>query len=283
MNTLQTIDTVANHFCEALQKEICLIHERNLSDLQQCEQTINAISETTFQLHQWVFVHPFSSSEHEIYFFKHIKPKFKSQLIFNYELFRLKSSLPVWDKEKSRKILREHLTQIQCRWEEQVSFYQYFKNNRTTQDDVYFLRCNHSLDDHIDSLHYDTDPTFSTRKDYWVARFIADEMLVAHINKKLICLNEENESQRISSISSLYWTSNKIGLTELIYAIHAAKCINNGNVEIKEIAQFFEQAFHVDLGDFYHDFKQIKARCNQTKFIDFLKQSFSSKIVRQDD
>ncbi|WP_442955343.1 RteC domain-containing protein [Pedobacter terrae] len=46
---------------------------------------------------------------------------------------------------------------------------------------------------------------------------------------------------------------------------------NNGSPDIKLIAKTFEDAFTIDLGDFYHTFIELKARkMNRTKFLDSL-------------
>jgi hypothetical protein len=56
----------------------------------------------------------------------------------------------------------------------------------------------------------------------------------------------------------LKWTASKTALTELIYAVLGV--FNNGNTDIKLIAKTFEEAFNIELGDFYHTFMELKAR-----------------------
>ena len=70
---------------------------------------------------------------------------------------------------------------------------------------------------------------------------------------------------------SLQWTSSKTALTELIYALHHSRSINNGNADIKEIASVLQKVFHFDLGNFYKIFSEIKSRkTDRTKFLDNL-------------
>ena len=84
--------------------------------------------------------------------------------------------------------------------------------------------------------------------------------------------------------SPLSWTGNKTALTELIYALSAQGVFNNGNADIKLIAKVFENAFNIDLGDFYHTFMELKARkINRTKFLDSLCEALIKKKDEQDE
>lgn len=54
---------------------------------------------------------------------------------------------------------------------------------------------------------------------------------------------------------------------ELIYALFGTKAINNGQIEIKEIAETFEIMFNIKLGDYCRTFQEIKRRkLSNTKF-----------------
>jgi len=57
----------------------------------------------------------------------------------------------------------------------------------------------------------------------------------------------------------LNWTASKTALTELIYALYSHGVFHNGNTDIKLIAKAFEDAFNIDLGNFYHTFMELKA------------------------
>ena len=86
------------------------------------------------------------------------------------------------------------------------------------------------------------------------------------------------------SNNSLKWTASKTALTELIYALYSHGAFNNGNTEIKLIAKTFEDAFNIELGDFYHTFMELKARkINRTKFLDRLCEALIKKMDEQDE
>ena len=72
--------------------------------------------------------------------------------------------------------------------------------------------------------------------------------------------------------SKLFWTESKIALIELIYAIYSIGAVNHGVTDIKVIADVSEKLFHIELGDLYHGFTEMRLRKkDRTKFIDQLK------------
>ena len=86
------------------------------------------------------------------------------------------------------------------------------------------------------------------------------------------------------SNNSLKWTASKTALTELIYALYSHGVFNNGNTDIKLIAKTFEEAFNIELGDFYHAFMELKARkINRTKFLDSLCEALIKKMDEKDE
>ena len=70
-----------------------------------------------------------------------------------------------------------------------------------------------------------------------------------------------------------FWTATIPGLVEIIYLIKDS--VDNGNVEIKEIADWFEYIFQVKLDNIYKIIEQIANRKkSKTKFLDEQKLNF---------
>ena len=64
--------------------------------------------------------------------------------------------------------------------------------------------------------------------------------------------------------------------------MYKRQVFNNGNTDIKLIAKAFEDAFNIELGDFYHTFMELKARkINRTKFLDSLCEALIKKNGRK--
>ncbi|MBN2743957.1 MAG: RteC domain-containing protein [Marinilabiliaceae bacterium] len=275
------MEFLAKNLFTQLQTNLQKINEENISNLKRCEKSAVVISNTMHQLRQWVLENSFQSDEQEIFFFKVIKPKVFSQLIYHVDLFKILTKLPEWSEEEMRLFLMQKIKKINRYRAVNLQLYQYLQNDLNSLDDRYFLRAQFRLIDAPDALSFDCDPRFTTVMDYKVARFKADEMLMEFINQKLN--TNSHNSINVSLNSQFHWTESKVALTELIYAIHTAGCINNGNVELKDIALYLQDVFCIDLGNFYNDFKQIKNRNNPTKFIDHLKEAINQRIAKQDE
>lgn len=261
--------------------------ECEVSDiLKKSEQSIYSICNCLKQLKEYICLNNFQSKENEILFFKEIKPSVYSKLIYFIKIFNIESKRPNGSDKSQKKYLLKELDKLETYFSENLEFYQYMRNNMTYLDDKYFVRGRLDLRLYVDTFIYDADPEFSTSHDYKVSKILANDLLNVYLKSELSILEREeylgNENFMVSK-GAYKWTDTKTSLTEFIYAIHSAKCINNGNIEIKEIASFMESLFGIDLGDYYRDYLQIKNRQNQTKFIDSLKAALIKRISEQDE
>lgn len=92
-------------------------------------------------------------------------------------------------------------------------------------------------------------------------------------NPQLIELDKDDHS-KIPSL--LHWTSDKINLIELIYAI--AHSINNGKASVEDIKNCFEFIFQVSLGNVYDRVDELKTRVNTAKYISTLPEQLVKNI-----
>lgn len=58
----------------------------------------------------------------------------------------------------------------------------------------------------------------------------------------------------------LQWTSSKVSLLELLYALHLSQCFNAGNLNFIEIVRHAEKVLHINLGNVYKTIGEIKSR-----------------------
>ena len=66
--------------------------------------------------------------------------------------------------------------------------------------------------------------------------------------------------------------------------MHSQAVFDNGNTDIKLIAKSFENLFHIDLGDFYHTYLELRNRkTNRTKLLDALRDSLIKKMDDQEE
>jgi transposase len=92
-------------------------------------------------------------------------------------------------------------------------------------------------------------------------------------------LAEFKGNSKKSFLSRAEWTGHNVEAIELIYALHSAKVLNYGNIEIKEIVKLFEKMFNIKLDNSYRTFKDIQGRKTiKTKFLDNLKQALLKRL-----
>lgn len=225
------------------------------------------------------------SPDQECCFFKTIKPIPAGYMIYFISLADFELNRPQTSNRKVKKYIQEKIASYQEYFVEHRTFYKYLERRRTDRDSEYFLRSNGKVKFHLDAVHYCIDQNFSTSHDYITAKIFAHKLLISRLRKELFKLkNTSRLNTFLTTTSSFQWTANKVDLIELIYALHAVKSINNGQVEIKDIASLVQEVFNIKLGDYYRTFIEIRSRkIHPTKFLDNLKQSLTNRILQADE
>ena len=219
----------------------------------------------------------FISQEEEIQFFKKIKQIPSSYLIYYLEIHAFESQLSKQSAKSQQKFIdktRNNAYQFLVNY---LDFTNYIEQGQTHLDVCYFTR-NQSVQImmmHTNDYFYDLE--FNTSHDMLLAKVIGYKRFIDYLEDRLnIYSNESNNSK-------LKWTSSKVALTELIYALYHSRVINNGKLEIKEIAIELQKNFNFELGDFYKIYSEIKFRKHsRTKFLDELSYNLMNEIEKND-
>ena len=257
--------------------------------LYKAEQGIKVTKWALEQLRNLVVEHEFKNHTTEIHFFKRVKPKVYSKLIYYVKLFNIESKRPRSSNKSQMKYLNKHIDKLQVYFNDNLEFYHYYRREASFLDEQYFLRG--KVDIHLcsNTFHGFIDEQFSTSHDSTVATILAFDMLIVHLKTEIGKL-ELNNNMEISNSSNsilsskLFWTGSKTDLIELIYALDSSGAINSGTADIKEVAAIYEQIFNIDLGNYYHTFIEIRARkSNNTKFLDKLKESLIKRYKESDE
>lgn len=221
----------------------------------------------------------FKSVSEEIQFFKEKKQIPLSELIFyiNLRSIELETTTP---GKYSRKLLEKQIKKINKFLQKNREFQKYVELEHTFMDEFYFTR---GFLNKVDS--YDTplywDPEFSTSHDILLAHLNAYQKLLLFLHKQLALL--DNPQGVFTHKHDIHWTSSKVALVELIYALHLSGAINSGSADIISIVSLFEEVFDLKLDNFYKKFSEIKARKGRrTKFLDELTWNFEQKLNRDE-
>lgn len=230
---------------------------------------IEIVKSHTYGLKNYLYQYEFSSPQEEIYFFKNIKPKFVSLLLFHNELFEIEVSKPL-EKESVIKHYLDALQKGQGFINTHMEFYKYLHLGSSYLDSKYFLPDrNHETGN--DVIY---DSRFCTPFDHKFCLLQSYELMKEHLTKAI-----EKLTMPVDEYSPLQWTGSKISLIELMYALQVSGVFNKSVTDVKMIATYFEKIFHVDLGNYYRTFRDIQTRKKaKTVFLDELKFKLAERL-----
>lgn len=259
---------------ENINKKIQLIESEENNIFQKSISIISLLESAFDELKEFISNYTFKSPLEEITFFKETKPQLFSILIYHRKVYNLEMRMPTGGYIDRKNYLESILGRIKYFFDNNADFYQYYRSGSTHLDKYYFLRGKPDIQLILDCFYFERDSKFSTSFDFKVAKMIANERLMVYINNKLLNIN--NQQQYVSENltlpkTKLTWTAKKAELVEQIYAWDNVGCFNNGNTNIKELAEYIETVFNINLGDFYHTFLEIRERKgSRTLFLDKL-------------
>jgi hypothetical protein len=273
-----------------LEDQLRFLHIEIENPLQQCEAGIEIVMKAYEKIKAAVLRRDFKSQLDEIYFFKRIKPQLLSRHIYYNKIYNIEVHKPHGGTKVVKKYLNNELLKLKHYFDDNLEFYKYFRTNADFLDYKYFVRGKYDIKLKIDSYYFETDKRFCTSHDYMVANILSNDQVEVYLETELKNLEtkqqkeEQNQKSQVNHKSTIFWTGSKASLIELMYALHTNKCFNNGNVELKQIADFIENTFDIDLGQFNRVFLEIRARkMGRTKFIDSLKDGLIQRMDEADE
>ncbi|MCO6175880.1 RteC domain-containing protein [Flavobacterium sp. NRK F10] len=277
---------------KAIKINIELNEQLNFIDLEidnqikKCENAIDIILKSINAIKKIVSKSSFKTDQEEIIFFKEIKPLFTSKLIFYNMVYKIEMKKPNGGNRILKKYYLNELLKLKAFFDNELEFYQYYRSGSTYLDYKYFQRGKFDIKLALDSYYFEADTSFSTSHDFKVAQILANDLIQLYLENQLIMIeNKDNseKSQRKPNIK-LMWTGTKVALTELLYALHSEGVFNNGTVDLKDIAEYFEHTFDIDLGQYRRTFLEIRARkSDKTKFITALNEALLKRMNNSDD
>jgi len=222
----------------------------------------------------------FKNEQEEICFFKEMKPQVLSKLLYFNKIYTIELKRPNGSNLIQKNYYEHELNSLTFFFNRNLDFYQYYRSNAMHLDDYYFRRGKPNIRLGVDSSLFINDTTFSTCYDYKVAKILSNEMLRIYLNKKLQQIDKLSEySGNKQTNQKNKWTTTKVAAIELGYAIYAAKVIDNGNADIREIMTALQNVLGIDLGDYYRTYIAIKSRKkDRTAFLKYLADCLEKRM-----
>ena len=226
------------------------------------------------------------SIDTEIEFFKNIKPKFTSKLIYYNAIYKIETKKPHGGERILKKYLNHELEKLKRYFDNNLDFYKYYRTGSNYLDHKYFTRGKFDIKLALDSFYFEVDHSFSTSHDFKVAKIMAHDLIQVYLEDKLLMMEnrEPREKSQVNPKVKQNWTGSKVALIELLYALHTEGVFNNGASDLKDIAEYFENIFNIDLGQYHRAFLEIRMRkSEQTKFLNSLKEKLVKRMENTDD
>ncbi|MBS2099405.1 RteC domain-containing protein, partial [Carboxylicivirga linearis] len=212
------------------------------------------------------------------------KPHVLGHLLFYNYLQKIFEQKPLSEEFTLQTFLIKKLKRFNKYLRKNHKDYAYYQHKGTKYDELYFVRCNLQAEDYHSHPYSMVDSDFATSKDYLFANFIAHEKIIVYLENELVKLKVNKKIRYKSQLeilkaSSYNWSETKIAMVELIYALVYSGCINNGNVDVKELSKTLCELFHVEDLDIYRSFIDLKYRKkNPTVFLDKMKEGLLKKL-----
>lgn len=251
--------------------------------LQIVAKKVAVISAVISELKSFILGYSFVSREEEILFFKTYEPRLYSQLLFYKHLLELETYCP-FSREEKKVYYEKELQRVNIFLHRKIHWVTYYRTNATYLDEKYFLR-NGSNNDPILSSHiFTSDTRFCTIGSINFSRIQCSKKLVKEIEQRLAALEGKDTPDCDESPGfDLRWTASKTDAIEFLYWLHSSDAINDGRVDVKQIARWLEQSLGIDLGNYYRVIQGIRIRKNRTQFTDHATRKFIRRMDQQDE
>lgn len=273
---------------EKLNSELKIIDLAEESLFVKAPKAIILLENLFVELKTFISSYLFKDIEEETYFFKEIKPQLFSKLIYYRKIYNIETIRPNGSIDSQKSYLKKELDHIKTFFDRNLDFYKYYRTGCTHFDKFYFVRGKLDIQLNLDSFYFERDPQFATCFDFKIAKILANEMLSIYLNEELTKLEsypiqssgKETDIPRVR----LTWTGKKAELVEQIYAWERANCFNYGNVTIKQLTEYIEYVFNINLGDYYHAFLEMRDRKgSRTIFLDKLIKFLNDRMDEADN
>jgi len=251
-----------------------------LKPLERMRSELAAVRSAIGKLQEMVLADGFASVEQEVSFFKSVKPRFYSMMVLAAERYGFEVSRPARRGKGTAKFYASQLDYIDRFFTQHGFLYQYYKMGATELDHVYFVR-------RVEPTGLvgvgmpPLDPSFSTIGDYLFSKFMALERLLDVVVAEMEVPSLAGSGViRSKKGKELRWTGDSCNLIELIYGVFDCRQVNNGEVDLSDLMDVFEQCFQINLSRYFRRFTEIKRRksMSKTRFIDEMARVVNKRI-----
>jgi len=274
---------------EDLEKNLASFTSECLGIYEHTQSAIGLCMITIEKVKKMVVVNEFLDEKDEVNFFKFIKPRLISKLIFYKNLARIESHRPESTKSNQKKYLSKKLSTFQKFYKEVEEFIEYYKSGQEHLDNLYFTRNQKKVLLNNRDSNYLLYPNFSTIHDGTVAKIMAYERLEKYLENEIgkieySLLPKHEKIVSHSKKQNKDWTGSNIDYVEILYAMKESGVINHGQSSVIELHQLFSRILNLPSIDIYRTFYDLqKRKKSKTHFLDKMKELLLKKLENMDD
>lgn len=265
-----------------LQLSIQEISSTGMSGFDYYKSCYHEAMEASKKLKDYILNYRFADQNEEIEFFKEIKPKFQSKLMYFNELIQVEIQKPlISEKRMLAKYYRRSSGHYAVLASRNQLFLHYMRSQYESGDHLLFLRSSENFDFiHTD---LDLDEKYSTPASTELSKLLSYELVIEHLAKKIESLNSSNSTDKVIVPHHLSWSGRKAALIELAYGLQSTGVINQGNASVAQIIEALEFIFNVDTGKYYRVFQNIRIRQgSRTLFLDEIIVALNKRMDESD-
>lgn len=242
-----------------LEEQIKSIKQVEKDPVKYSEQAINCTIIALEKLKSFFKNYQITDKKEEIEFFKEIKPKITSKLIYYNDIYTIEINKPTGeDKKQIKNFYKKEIRKRYNFFSKNAEIYKYYRTNNNYLDKKYFTIRKYDIKLTLESYYFQSDNNFSTSHDYLWAKIIANEKIISYLKENL----NKALKNKIDNIvnQNIKWTASKVALVELIYALHNERVINNGEISLNELVKVTETFFNTEIKQHNRIFLEIRNR-----------------------
>lgn len=167
--------------------------------IQSAENAIKIIIVILERLKTFSIQYQFESKAEEINFFKIVKPRFVSKLIYYNEIHNIESNKPFGASRHLRKYFNAELDKLKAYFNDNIDLYKYYRTGNTMLDKKYFVRDRYDIKLTLDSSYFQADNRFTTAHGFKVAKIMANDRIQDYLDKAISTLENNSVPYNITS------------------------------------------------------------------------------------
>lgn len=246
------------------------------------ERMVHATQKAVERLRAFIKSHPFPDKESEIRYFKKMAPGIYGRLFYYQKIHQLELYRQYSSPETLIRIMEQETSGLSTFFFRYSDFIQYFFLNAGYRDEELFTRGGRKI-----SVWQGHEIEAVIDEDFCLGAYLSSCIICNGLYRdwlmEAVAELREPGSRPVGQQKKrlpLAWKGSTTDLVEAINGMHLAGSF--GDLPLKQVVEWFEEAFDMDLGHFYNTFQEIARRKkSRTKYLDLARDKLLKKMDQE--